>query len=58
MNDPVGDHGSGLFNPVNYVLREVTRVSYKLVTNFLCCYILANKLFHEGLIQTFIKKRK
>ena len=38
MNDPVGDHGSGLFNPVNYVLREVTRVSYKLVTNFMLLY--------------------
>ena len=34
MNDPIGDDGSGLFNPVNYVLREVTKVTYKLVTNF------------------------
>ena len=44
MNDPIGDHDSVLFNPVNYVLREVTRVTYRLVT--------------EGLIQTFIKERK
>ena len=34
MNDPIGDHDSGLLNPVNFVLREVTRVTYKLVTNF------------------------
>ena len=30
----MNDHGSGLFNPINYVLREVTKVTYKLVTNF------------------------
>ena len=34
MNDLIGDHGSGLFNPVNYVLGEVTKVTYKLVINF------------------------
>ena len=34
MNDPIGDHDSGLLNPVNFVLTEVTRVTCKLVTNF------------------------